>query len=89
MASTPGYILGGNGPQGRTDQFLLVYAPKGGTVKATTAPTGFTPFTWNGKKLQRTAYEIGSEQSSTYTFTVTTSPDTAHGLTLDQSPACR
>jgi hypothetical protein len=89
VASTPGYILGGNGRKDALTEFLLVYAPRGGTVKATTAPTGFTLFTWTGKKLQRTAYEIGSEQSSTYIFTVTTSPDATHGLTLDQSPACR
>lgn len=89
VASTPGYVLAGRGRKDALTEFLLVYAPKGGTVKATGEPTGFAPFTWNGKSLLRTYYSIPSGSSSTYTFRVTTAPKATKGLTFDQSPSCR
>lgn len=87
-AGLPAYVLAGHGLRDGLREFLLAYAPKGGTVSAIKPPTTFTPFTWNGKKLLRTYYLIGPQQSLSYTFNVTTSPQATRGLAVDQSPSC-
>jgi hypothetical protein len=85
----PAYVLAGRQQRDALSEFLLIYAPQGGSVKVDRSPTLFAPFTWNGKSLLRTVYQIGPQSSANYTLTVTTSAHATSGLTVDQSPACQ
>lgn len=80
----PEYISGASDP-GHLVENLLVYPPKGGTVKYT-GDEVFDHNTWNKKHFIRNLYNIDLGETKDYHFIVSTSAQAEEGLTIDQSP---
>ena len=69
---------------------MLFYPPAGGRINNISQLNGAVnavqKTTMNGKELYKTVVEILPEQSVTYSFDVTVSPQAQSALTIDQTP---
>lgn len=91
VANLPPYITGVDAPnRGKGIEKILFYPPAGGRIdnisQLNGAVNAVQKTTMNGKELYKTVVEILPEQSVTYSFDVTVSPQAQSALTIDQTP---
>lgn len=91
VANLPPYITGVDAPnRGKGIEKILFYPPAGGRIdnisQLNGAVNAVQKTTMNGKELYKTVVEILPEQSVTYSFDVTVSPQAQSTLTVDQTP---
>lgn len=91
VANLPPYITGVDAPnRGKGIEKILFYPPAGGRINNISQLNGAVnavqKITMNGKELYKTVVEILPEQSVTYSFDVTVSPQAQSALTIDQTP---
>ena len=91
VANLPPYITGVDAPnRGKGIEKILFYPPAGGRINNISQLNGAVnavqKTTMNGKELYKTVVEILPEQSVTYSFDVTVSPQAQSALTIDQTP---
>ena len=91
VANLPPYITGVDAPnRGKGIEKILFYPPAGGRINNISQLNGAVnavqKTTMNGKELYKTVVEILPEQSVTYSFDVTGSPQAQSALTIDQTP---
>lgn len=91
VANLPPYITGIDAPnRGKGIEKILFYPPAGGRIDNISQLNGAVDAvqetTMNGKELYKTVVEIQPEQSVTYSFDVTVSPQAQSTLTVDQTP---
>lgn len=91
VANLPPYITGVDAPnRGKGIEKILFYPPAGGRIdnisQLNGAVNAVQKTTMNGKELYKTVVEILPEQSVTYSFDVTVSPQAQSMLTVDQTP---
>ena len=90
VANLPPYITGVDAPnRGKGIEKILFYPPAGGRINNISQLNGAVnavqKTTMNGKELYKTVVEILPEQSVTYSFDVTVSPQAQSALTIDQT----
>ncbi len=91
VANLPPYITGVDAPnRGKGIEKILFYPPAGGRINNISQLNGAVnavqKTTMNGKELYKTVVEILPEQSVTYSFDVTVSPQAQSALPIDQTP---
>ena len=91
VANLPPYITGVDAPnRGKGIEKILFYPPAGGRINNISQLNGAVnavqKTTMNGKELYKSVVEILPEQSVTYSFDVTVSPQAQSALTIDQTP---
>lgn len=91
VSNLPAYITG-DSPQnrGKGIEKILFYPPAGGRIDNISQLNGAVDAvqktTMDGKEVYKTVVEVLPEQSVTYSFDVTVSPQAQSTLTVDQTP---
>ncbi|ANU43120.1 DUF4012 domain-containing protein [Bifidobacterium animalis] len=91
VSNLPAYITG-DSPQnrGKGIEKILFYPPAGGRIDNISQLNGAVDAvqktTMDGKEVYKTVVEVLPEQSVTYSFDVTVSPQAQSALTIDQTP---
>lgn len=91
VANLPPYITGVNEQdRGKGIEKILFYPPTGGRIDSISQLNGAVDAvqktTMDGKEVYKTVVEVLPEQSVTYSFDVTVSPQAQSALTIDQTP---
>lgn len=91
VATLPPYITGIDTPnRGKGIEKILFYPPAGGRIDSISQLNGAVDAvqktTMDGKEVYKTVVEVLPEQSVTYSFDVTVSPQAQSALTIDQTP---
>lgn len=91
VANLPPYITGVNEQdRGKGIEKILFYPPAGGRIDSISQLNGAVDAvqktTMDGKEVYKTVVEVMPEQSVTYSFDVTVSPQAQSALTIDQTP---
>lgn len=91
VANLPPYITGVNEQdRGKGIEKILFYPPAGGRIDSISQLNGAVDAvqktTMDGKEVYKTVVEVLPEQSVTYSFDVTVSPQAQSALTIDQTP---
>ena len=91
VANLPPYITSVNEQdRGKGIEKILFYPPAGGRIDSISQLNGAVDAvqktTMDGKEVYKTVVEVLPEQSVTYSFDVTVSPQAQSALTIDQTP---
>lgn len=91
VANLPPYITGVDAPnRGKGIEKILFYPPAGGHIDSISQLNGAVDAvqktTMDGKEVYKTVVEVLPEQSVTYSFDVTVSPQAQSALTINQTP---